>query len=67
MGSLKPHLRASGAAMDMVDKLTMMAQCSAALSFVHRNNIVHRDLAIRNVLLYSLAPVLVKLSDFGCQ
>lgn len=53
--------------MDMVDKLTMMAQCSAALSFVHRNNIVHRDLAIRNVLLYSLAPVLVKLSDFGCQ
>jgi serine/threonine protein kinase len=48
-------------------KLRMLEQCASALVYIHRQKVLHRDLALRNVLGFSIQPVLVKLSDFGCK
>jgi tRNA A-37 threonylcarbamoyl transferase component Bud32 len=49
-------------------KLKIACDAARALSFLHKNKIIHRDLKLDNLLLVSTslsAPVNAKLSDFG--
>lgn len=41
------------------------SQMLSALSYLHANNITHRDVKPDNILCYSCQPFLVKLTDFG--
>ncbi len=40
-------------------------QLSQGLAFLHSENIIHGDVKASNILLYSLNPVCIKLSDFN--
>ena len=46
-------------------KLSMAEQIAAAMAELAREGVLHRDLAVRNVLVASIDPVHVKVSDFG--
>eukprot|EP00730_Choanoeca_flexa_P008615 TRINITY_DN12511_c1_g2_i3.p1 TRINITY_DN12511_c1_g2~~TRINITY_DN12511_c1_g2_i3.p1 ORF type:complete len:788 (+),score=71.55 TRINITY_DN12511_c1_g2_i3:117-2480(+) len=65
LGSLRPLLTSRGASIPQSNKLEMLAQCASALAHVHSYNLIHRDIAARNVLVWSLDSPLVKLADFG--
>ncbi|KAI8474302.1 MAG: tyrosine kinase-domain-containing protein [Monoraphidium minutum] len=43
----------------------MCEQIAAAMAALAREGVIHRDLAVRNVLVQSIDPVHVKVSDFG--
>lgn len=57
-GTLEQHL----STMTLDQKLGVMAKVASALSLMHSQGIVHRDLALRNILFKDGQP---KLSDFG--
>lgn len=43
----------------------MSSQMLSALSYLHANNITHRDVKPDNILCHSYSPFIVKLTDFG--
>jgi serine/threonine protein kinase len=66
-GSLEAALldpAGGGSEWTLDDKLAIAHDCAAGLTHLHREGIVHRDIAARNVLLDSF-PFIAKLSDFG--
>eukprot|EP00045_Choanoeca_perplexa_P014416 m.169528 g.169528 ORF g.169528 m.169528 type:complete len:774 (+) comp16670_c0_seq1:187-2508(+) len=63
LGDLRSYVQQHSIAVDT--KLCMLEQCASAVAFVHSQKVLHRDLALRNVLTFSSEPPLVKLSDFG--
>ena len=54
--------------LDMTFKLHVMLDCAMGLSFLHENDIVHRDINPHNILLQSVKgqPIpIAKIGDFG--
>ncbi|GMH37065.1 hypothetical protein BSKO_04938 [Bryopsis sp. KO-2023] len=65
LGSLDVVMRRSGDKMRNKAKVAMCAQICQAMCQLAEEKVLHRDLAARNVLVQSLDPVTVKVSDFG--
>ncbi|KAJ5404442.1 hypothetical protein N7509_004313 [Penicillium cosmopolitanum] len=64
MGELSTYLSSQGKIQeDMVR--TIARQLLRALHYLHRRRITHRDIKPDNILIASLDPLRVKLSDFG--
>ncbi|KAL7791003.1 hypothetical protein V8C37DRAFT_383167 [Trichoderma ceciliae] len=63
-GDLGKHI-AEDMAFSEMDTRTMAQQLLSALAYLHRNNITHRDVKPDNILINSLRPLDVKLTDFG--
>lgn len=43
----------------------ILKQILEGVTYLHNNNIVHRDIKLENILLTSINPILVQLTDFG--
>ncbi|ETI25948.1 hypothetical protein G647_02725 [Cladophialophora carrionii CBS 160.54] len=63
-GELAQQLRNRGAIPE-ADVQQIAKQILHALDYLHRRNITHRDIKPDNILIASLNPLIVKLSDFG--
>ncbi len=57
-------LRRSSETFDMSTKRNIMLQIFKAISYLHSQNIIHRDLTLTNVL-YSTKTGQLKITDFG--
>uniref|UniRef100_A0A0N5AUT8 receptor protein-tyrosine kinase n=1 Tax=Syphacia muris TaxID=451379 RepID=A0A0N5AUT8_9BILA len=62
-GELRHYLTEYHSCLDLSIQLLFCHQLSMAVSYLHCNKFVHRDIAARNVLVST--PRAVKLSDFG--
>lgn len=62
-GELRAYLQNNMNHLDLFTLVTYAFQLSTALSYLESKNFVHRDIAARNVLVYSRECV--KLADFG--
>ena len=45
-------------------KLDVMVQMMTGVEYLHKNNIVHRDIKPGNILIFHESPLLLKLTDF---
>lgn len=63
-GELSTYLQSSGKIPEDMVK-TMTRQVLHALHYLHKRRITHRDIKPDNILIASLDPLKVKLSDFG--
>jgi predicted Ser/Thr protein kinase len=61
-GSLNDTLFDTNKSISMQQKLSWLLGMAKGLEHLHSNNIVHRDIAARNVLLHQNEP---KITDFG--
>lgn len=64
-GSVQAYLRRADVAPTRAQLLQFAAQTTAAVAHLHANNVVHRDIATRNLLLSDANATTVKLADFG--
>ncbi|KAL9019542.1 MAG: hypothetical protein Q9185_003162 [Variospora sp. 1 TL-2023] len=60
LGNLKAQERITD-----IESLTILCQSLDALTAVHEDGIVHRDVKPENILIQSRNPLHIKLSDFG--
>lgn len=65
LGSLDKVLARGGSGLDTHAKLAMCEQICSAMCALCCEGVLHRDLAVRNILVQSLSPVHIKVSDFG--
>ncbi|CAK7270193.1 Protein kinase protein rad53 [Sporothrix epigloea] len=64
MGDLGSFIATRGSIPEAIVK-EMATQLVDALSYLHHKNITHRDVKPDNILISSLSPFSVKLTDFG--
>ncbi|PNH07105.1 Tyrosine-protein kinase JAK3, partial [Tetrabaena socialis] len=64
-GSLDKVLASQGPSLRNRSKLMMCEQICHAMCELAAEGVAHRDLAARNILVQSMQPVHVKVSDFG--
>ncbi|XP_059841420.1 protein-tyrosine kinase 2-beta isoform X3 [Hypanus sabinus] len=62
-GELEGYLTTNKASLDVVTLVDYSWQISKALAYLEGVKVVHRDIAVRNVMVTS--PTLLKLGDFG--
>jgi hypothetical protein len=71
LGTLKSFCereRGAGRKVGCLLKLKCLLDCARAMTFIHRNNIMHRDLKLANLLMVSAdhaADVCCKVADMG--
>jgi len=66
LGSVKDLMAKEKANLTMGDLITMARQASAGMLYLAELHVVHRDLALRNILVEnSIDGYVVKISDFG--
>lgn len=70
LGSLHAFLKNSGSALNSDEMLKMCVHISRGMSYLHEKNILHNDLAARNILMTKNdietdGKYLLKVSDFG--
>lgn len=56
---------ASQSCMNETETKQSMRQLVSAINYLHRKFIIHRDVKPENVLIHSVAPLNLKLTDFG--
>mmetsp|Transcript_71786 Transcript_71786/g.99419 ORF Transcript_71786/g.99419 Transcript_71786/m.99419 type:complete len:83 (-) Transcript_71786:9-257(-) len=47
------------------DVCSIVYQVMLALNFMHKKDIVHRDMKLENLLLFDKDSLLIKITDFG--
>lgn len=63
-GDMLGYLKKNGPLPEETAK-SFARQVFSGLSYLHRNNVTHRDIKPDNILIASEEPLLVKISDFG--
>ncbi|RIB23140.1 kinase-like domain-containing protein [Gigaspora rosea] len=61
-GTLRDYLMVNFTKLQWTDKLHIAKEIALGLLFLHDNNIIHRDLHSKNILIYQKQP---KITDFG--
>ncbi|RIB23395.1 kinase-like domain-containing protein [Gigaspora rosea] len=61
-GTLREYLMTNFTKLQWTDKLCMAKEIALGLLFLHDNNIIHRDLHSKNILIHHRLP---KIADFG--
>ncbi|RIB25926.1 kinase-like domain-containing protein [Gigaspora rosea] len=61
-GTLREYLKANFTKLQWTDKLCIAKEIALGLLFLHDNNIIHRDLHSKNILIHHRQP---KITDFG--
>ena len=65
-GSLDKLLLSQGKTLEMRVKLAICEQICSAMCELSSENVIHRDLAVRNILVADLDPVHVKVWAWVC-
>ena len=65
MGALDTFLINHGSTLETKQKICIIEQVASAMMELAMEGVWHRDLATRNILVSSLNPINVKVSDFG--
>ncbi|KAF0521653.1 kinase-like protein [Gigaspora margarita] len=61
-GTLREYLKTNFTRLQWTDKLSIAKEIAHGLLFLHENNIIHRDLHSKNILIHEGKP---KITDFG--
>lgn len=65
--TLRDHISKKNATVSFAARKRIALQFLYGINYLHRQNLLHRDISLQNILLkvFSAGAVLVKLSDFG--